>query len=85
MDTIRDQIHGYVISLAEQLGHAEDVADNESLIVSGLLDSLAVMRLVVFMEKTFNIDFAEEYFDQNVFDTIDKMTRFVEERVGKAV
>jgi acyl carrier protein len=81
MDTIRDQIHGYVMSLAEQLGHTDEVADDESLIVSGLLDSLAVMRLVVFMEKTFSIDFAEEYFDQDIFDTVERMTVFVTERV----
>ena len=81
MEDIRKQIHGYVMSLAEQLGHSEQVADDESLIVSGLLDSLAVMRLVVFMEKTFNIDFAEEYFDQDIFDTVERMTVFVAERV----
>jgi hypothetical protein len=40
-----------------------------------------VMRLVVFMEKTFSIDFAEEYFDQDIFDTVERMTVFVTERV----
>jgi len=85
MDNIREQIHAYVMSLAQQLGHNDDVADDESLIVSGLLDSLAVMRLVVFMEKTFSIDFAEEFFDQDIFDTIDKMVDFVEERAKSSV
>jgi acyl carrier protein len=79
MDNIREQIYAHVISLAQQLGHYDKVADDESLIVSGLLDSLSVMRLVVFMEQTFGINFAEEFFDQNRFDTIDGMVEMVNE------
>ena len=79
MDNIREQIQAHVISLAQGLGHYDKVADDESLIVSGLLDSLSVMRLVVFMEQTFGINFAEEFFDQNRFDTIDGMLEMVNE------
>ena len=79
MDNIRKQILAHVISLAQQLGHYDKVADDESLIVSGLLDSLSVMRLVFFMEQTFGINFADGYFDQNRFDTIDSMVKMVNE------
>jgi acyl carrier protein len=81
MDNIREQIHEYVSSLAQEQGHTDNVADDESLIVSGLLDSFSVMRLVVFLEKTFGISFAEEYFDQDIFDTIERMVDFVKDRV----
>ena len=79
MNNIREQIHEHVTSLAQQLGHYDKVEDDESLVISGLLDSLAVMRLVVFMEQTFGINFAEEFFDQDAFDTIDKMVEMVKE------
>jgi acyl carrier protein len=79
MNNIREQIHEHVTSLAQQLGHYDKVEDDESLVISGLLDSLAVMRLVVFMEQTFGINFADEYFDQDAFDTIDKMVEMVNE------
>jgi acyl carrier protein len=79
MDNIREQIHTRVINLAQQLGYDDDVTDNESLIVSGLLDSFSVMQLVVFMEQKFGINFAGEYFDHNRFDTIAGMVEMVKE------
>lgn len=79
MDNIREQIHAHVISLAKQIGHDGEVADDESLVASGLIDSFAVMQLVVFMERTFGINFADEFFDQNRFDTIDSLVKLVNE------
>ena len=41
-------------------GHAVDPADeHESLIASGLIDSLAVLQIVVYLEETYGIDFSE--------------------------
>ena len=57
----------------------KDLNDDESLILSGLLDSLAVIHIVVFLEKTFNINFAEVYFDQTSFDSVNQILRFIEE------
>ncbi|MEN8136244.1 MAG: hypothetical protein ABFS18_12025 [Thermodesulfobacteriota bacterium] len=79
MDKIREKIRDYVESLAQERGHMESVIDDESLIVSGILDSFAVMRLVVFMEKSFGINFAETYFDHNRFDSISSMVEMVKE------
>jgi acyl carrier protein len=77
MDKIGDPIREQVLSLAREQGYDGEIADDASLILSGLLDSFAVLRLVVFMEKTFGINFADEHFDQNIFDTIAGMTAFV--------
>ena len=79
MDNIREQIHKNVTSLAQQLGHDGELADDESLVSSGLLDSFSVMQLVVFLEQTFGINFADEFFDQNRFDTIDSIVEMVNE------
>lgn len=80
MDKIREQIDAYVRTLLAEHGHAEQVRDDDALVSSGLLDSFAVLRLVVFLERTFAINFADEHFDQNIFDTIAGMTSFVSER-----
>ena len=79
MANIREQIHTYVDSLLAEHGHAEKVTDGTALVSSGLLDSFAVMRLVVFMEQSFGINFAGEYFDQTRFDTIGSMVELVKE------
>lgn len=81
MDEVRQQIGSYVREMLEEQGHGEEVSDDTGLVSSGLLDSFAVIRLVVFMEKTFGIDFAEEYFDNRQFDSIAKMAEMVNELV----
>lgn len=74
----RDQLRQFIANLAQDHGHMDAISDEESLILSGLLDSLAVVHIVVFMEEQFGIDFSDVYFDQNDFDSIDKMVSFVE-------
>lgn len=71
--TISDFIH----SLLAEHGHESRVDPGDSLIISGLLDSLAVIHIVVFLEETFGIDFSELYFDQTDFDSIQKINDFI--------
>jgi acyl carrier protein len=74
----RDQLRQFISNLAKDHGHLEAINDDEPLILSGLLDSLAVVHIAVFMEEQFGIDFSNIYFDQDDFDTIDRMVSFVE-------
>lgn len=37
----------------------EEVADDEDLIEAGLTDSLAILQIVAYLEKTYQIDFSE--------------------------
>jgi acyl carrier protein len=70
-------VNNYIHQLLEEHGHTEKVGSSESLILSGLLDSLAVIHIVVFLETHFDIDFSEAYFDQTNFDSIDSILEFV--------
>ncbi|MFQ5681948.1 MAG: phosphopantetheine-binding protein [Candidatus Binatia bacterium] len=40
-----------------------DIDETQSLIQSGLIDSLAVLQIVVYLEETYNIDFREKGID----------------------
>jgi acyl carrier protein len=72
-------VYGFVRGLLSEHGHSQEINDDESLILSGLLDSLAVIHIVVFLEQTFNINFAEVYFDQTSFDSVNQILQFIEE------
>jgi acyl carrier protein len=71
-------IRGFIQKLLNEHGYVEDVSSSDSLILSGLLDSLAVIHIVVFLEEQFGIDFSDVYFDQASFDSIDQITNFVQ-------
>ena len=64
--------------LAEHDDHA-GFADGESLIKAGRLDSLAVVKLVTFLETDFSVDFAEIEFDPERFDSVNLIVEMIEE------
>ena len=60
----------------------DGVAENESLVGSGLIDSLALLQIVVYLEETYGIDFAvrgvepEELQSMgNILDLVDREAR----------
>lgn len=64
--------------LAERDDHAE-FDDQESLIQSARLDSLAVVKIVVFLEETFAVDFTRVEFDPQRFDSIVEVESLIAE------
>jgi acyl carrier protein len=56
--------------------------DAESLIKAGRLDSLAVVKLVTFLESAFAVDFAEVEFDPQRFDSVAEIAAVIEESRG---
>lgn len=66
----------------ELLGEHDDHAafgDSESLIKAGRLDSLAVVKLVTFLESDFAVDFARVEFDPERFDTVAEIVAMIED------
>ena len=70
------------IFIEELLGEQDDrasFADDESLIKSGRLDSLAVTKMVMFLETGFDVDFARIEFDPERFDSVAEIAAVIEE------
>ena len=68
--------------IEELLGEQDDrasFADDESLIKSGRLDSLAVTKMVMFRETGFDVDFARIEFDPERFDSVAEIAAVIEE------
>jgi len=72
---LRDMITGLLSERAD----AATFEDSESLIESGRLDSLAVVKIATFLESEFGIDFAETDFDPARIDSIDHIAEFITE------
>ncbi len=69
MDKIK--ISEFVRSLVTSKGFDANFSDEEALITAGLLDSMDVLTIVVFLEESFGLDFDVTDFDPDKFDTID--------------
>lgn len=55
-----------------------EISNETSLFISGLLDSLDVLTLISFLEKTFSIKVRPYEVSLETFDTIDKLCHYIE-------
>jgi acyl carrier protein len=54
---------------------------DQSLITSGIVDSLALLRLIAFIEEQFSVKVEDEEVIPDNFDTITIMKNFVEQKL----
>lgn len=55
------------------------VAIDDDLVQSGLIDSLAVVQIVAYLEETYNIDFSTRGFDPERLASMANILNFIEE------
>jgi len=75
----RVKIRAFVAELLREHDDHAAFGDTESLIKTGRLDSLAVVKLVTFLEADFTVDFARVEFDPERFDSVVEIAAVVEE------
>jgi acyl carrier protein len=67
----KTEIHDFVRELLTNSGDDEPLEDQDSLLISGRLQSIDAVEIVVFLEENFGIDFAQIGFDREQIDSID--------------
>ncbi len=55
------EIHEFVQDLLTQSGDDQPLTDQDSLLLSGRLQSIDAVEIVVFLEENFGIDFAANW------------------------
>jgi len=78
----RVAVRDFVQTLLRPKGDQNGFADDDSLIVSGRLDSVDAIDLLVFLENRYGVDFAVRGFDQNDLDSVDSIVAIL--GVGQA-
>ena len=65
------EIRSFVQSLLAGRDDRRPLADDDSLLMSGRLQSIDTVEIVLYLEERFGIDFAEIGFDRDQLDSID--------------
>ena len=78
--TIESTIENYIVS--ELLpGQKSEIGYNESLISTGVLDSLTLLQLIAYLEEKFGITVDDSEMKPGNFQTIKIMSAFVESKL----
>jgi acyl carrier protein len=77
-DVIRSAIRNFIEeNFLFQIGD-QNLADDQSLLEAGVVDSTGVLELVAFLEDTFHFQIADKDIIPQNLDTVDSITAFVE-------
>jgi acyl carrier protein len=77
---IESSLRGFILNEAGGKGNAAKIEGDTKLIESGMLDSLSVLKVVIFIEERFGIKVgADEVIPAN-FETLGAMVDFVRKK-----
>jgi acyl carrier protein len=77
-NVIRSAIRNFIEeNFLFQIGD-QNLADDQSLLEAGVVDSTGVLELVAFLEDTFHLQIADKDIIPQNLDTVDSVTAFVE-------
>lgn len=80
---IKQEIRAKLVELAEQTGaDASELLDDDIIPATGLFDSAAILELVVWFEKTYDLPLAQEDINIDNLGSIDAMAAFLNARKG---
>jgi len=81
MNEMKQQIRQFVSELLPD-GKSANLSDNTPLRTSGLVDSMAMLRIVSFLEEKFGIEVDAYEASVENFDRIDDIAAFVQRKLA---
>jgi len=58
----------------------ENLSDSDRLVASGLIDSLAILQIVIYLEQTYGINFSSNGFDPEQLGSIGSILDLIEQK-----
>lgn len=81
MDT-REMIREFILSDLVTDGKGETIQDDDSLIASGVIDSMGIINLLGFVEEKFSIEISSDELLPENFETLSTITDLVNRKIN---
>ena len=82
---LRDKVRSFILERYLADDNPDDFSDNTPLITGGVLDSIATVELVAFLESTFGVKFAAHEINSDKLDTIQGIIATIKEKQTRGV
>jgi acyl carrier protein len=76
-EEIKERVRAYILKESLPGENPSELTDSLPLITGRILDSLATLKLVAFLEESFEVEFAAHEVGAANLDTVDQITSFV--------
>jgi acyl carrier protein len=76
-ENIKENLRQFLITMLDEHNDHDPFFDDESIFMSGRLDSFSMVNLVMHLEKTYGIDFSKVDFDVSLLDTVNYIVEFI--------
>ena len=76
----RSTIREFVLDRLAPTSGRSEIADDDDLIDSGIIDSLGIFQLVAFLEESFGVSIGDEEITPENFASVSAIERLVAER-----
>ena len=74
---IREQIKIYIAETFLFSDNGFDLGDDVSFLDEGIIDSMGVLELIMFVEETFNISVKDEEIKPDNFDSVNNLYNYI--------
>lgn len=81
-DSIKQQVKDYIMSEFLPGESPDELTDSTPLITGGILDSIATLKLVLFMEERWRVSFEPHEVDRENLDTLELITALLRAKLG---
>lgn len=83
MSPIEETVRTFIIKNF-LFGEDDTLKGNTSFLEEGIIDSTGILELVMFLEETYSFKIEDSQIVPDNFETLENITRFLEEKVGIA-
>jgi acyl carrier protein len=77
-----EMLEKYILTEVAVDRDKKSLEPDEDLLGSGIIDSMAVMKLVLLLEETFDIEVEDEDIVPENFQTLNSLVEYVEQKMG---
>ena len=77
-----DVLEKFIVTEIAAERDKKSLEPDEDLLGSGIIDSMAVMKLVMFLEETFGIEVEDEDIVPENFQNLNSIVEYVEQKMG---
>jgi acyl carrier protein len=78
-----ETLRNFIVDECGQKTRLPNVNEKDSLLETGILDSLAIMKLLSFIERTFSVEIPESDLTPENFDSISTITSLIQQKLSK--